>query len=267
MLLRNVFLTSIREQRRALVWWVSGMGALNVVTLLFYPSVSELPDINQFFEDAGPLLQAFMGQVEDFTSPEGFVDVELFSFMVPLLFIALGIVGGTGAIAGEEERGTLDLLLSNPLDRWRLVLDKFLANMVVITLLGIGTWAGLIVGALIVSMEISLLRLGEATLSAAFLGAAYGTFAFALGSWRGKRGLAAGITAAVAVASYLVNSFAPLVDALEPTKRLSLFHYYSAAQPVANGVDPLHVAVLGAFTLVFLGVAILAFERRDLGIG
>ena len=267
MMLRNVFLTSVREQRRSLAWWVAGMGALNIVTMLFYPSFAELPEINEILEDAGPLLQAFVGDIEDFTSPEGFVDAELFAFMVPLLFIALGILGGSGAVAGEEERGTLDLLLSNPLNRWRVVVDKFAANMVVLVVLAVGTWGGLVVGALAVSMDISLARMAEATVSAALLGAAFGTLALALGSWRGKRGAAAGIAAAAAVGSYLLNSFAPLVDAIEPLKNLSLFHYYSSARPLVNGLDPAHALVLAAATLTLLAAALVMFERRDLGVG
>ena len=266
-MLRNVFLASIREQRRSLAWWVGGMGVLNVVTLLFYPSVAAMPEINAILEDAGPLLQAFVGQIEDITSPAGFVDIELFSFMIPLLFIALGIFGGSGAIAGEEERGTLDLILSNPLNRWRLLVDKFAANMAVVALLAAGTWAGLVIGALAVSMDISMVRLAEATISAALLGAAFGTFALALGSWQGKRGTAAGIASAAAVASYLINSFAPLVDALEPLKHLSLFHYYSSARPLFDGLDPVHVLVLAVVTVLLFGVALVTFERRDLGIG
>ena len=44
--------------------------------------------------------------------------------MVPLLLMIAAIGAGAGAIAGEEERGTLELLLANPLSRRRLVLEK-----------------------------------------------------------------------------------------------------------------------------------------------
>ena len=40
--------------------------------------------------------------------------------MVPLLLLIAAIGAGAGAIAGEEERGTLDLLLSLPVSRRRL---------------------------------------------------------------------------------------------------------------------------------------------------
>ena len=101
-MLRNVFLKSMQEQRRSLFWWVLGLGALNIVTMLFYPSFADRPELNEIFEDLGPLVEAFVGQIEDFTSPEGFTDSQLFSFMIPLLFVAFGIFSGSGSIAGEE---------------------------------------------------------------------------------------------------------------------------------------------------------------------
>ena len=44
--------------------------------------------------------------------------------MVPLLLLVAAIGAGARAIAGEEERGTLDLLLSTPVSRRRLALEK-----------------------------------------------------------------------------------------------------------------------------------------------
>jgi ABC-2 type transport system permease protein len=266
-MLSNVLLKSILDQRRSLFWWVVGLGGLNIVTLLFYPSFADRPELNDILKDSGAFVEALVGQIEDFTSPEGFVDSQLFSFMIPLLFVAFGIFGGSGAIAAEEERGTLDLLLSNPLDRWRIVLEKFGANMAAMALLGIGTWVGLVIGALIVSMDISYVRLAEATLSAALLGAVFGTFALAVGSARGKRGSAAGIAAAVCVGTYLLNTLAPLVDQLASFTRVSPFHYYNSGMPLFNGLDPVHGFVLLALTSALVAIAIVTFERRDLGIG
>ena len=266
-MLRNVFLKAIQEQRRSLFWWVVGMSTLNVGTLLFYPVIKDATGINELMQEFGPLMEPFMGGIEDITSPEGYIHSQLFSFMIPLLFIALGITVGSGAIAGEEERGTLDLLLSNPLDRWRVVVEKFGANLVAMALLAIGTWGGLVVGVLMVKMDISYVRLAEATIGSALLGGTFGALAFALGSAWGKRGAAAGITSAVAVAASMLDTLAQFVDWLEPLRFASPFYYYNSGSPLVNGLDPLHVLVLAGLTAALLAVAVVTFERRDLGIG
>src|SRR3712207_6870721 len=50
------------------------------------------------------------------------------SFLVPLALAFFPILASAGAIAGAEERGTMDVLLSNPIPRWQLVAGSFAAT-------------------------------------------------------------------------------------------------------------------------------------------
>ena len=194
-MLHNVFLKTLWDQRWSLPWWTIGLVALAVITLLFYPFVRDTPLLDELTE----------------WMPE----VLLRAFVVPLVLLAYAIVEGTGAIAGEEERGTLDLLLSNPLTRRRVVVEKFAALM--------GTTLVLAIGVAIVEMEISLGRVAEANLSARFLGMTFGAWALALGSITGKRGLSIGVASVLGFAAYFLNALAPLVKSLEPLTKLSPF--------------------------------------------
>jgi ABC-2 type transport system permease protein len=61
------------------------------------------------------LLSAFgMDRGMDITMGSGYLSAYLFGMMVPLLLILLAISYGARLIAGEEDRGTLDLLASLP---------------------------------------------------------------------------------------------------------------------------------------------------------
>ena len=62
-----------------------------------------------------------------FGTPVGAGVFELFSLMAPLLLIVFSIGAGASAIAGEEDRHTLELLLANPVSRCRIVLEKLAA--------------------------------------------------------------------------------------------------------------------------------------------
>ena len=102
------------------------MAALMVAV---YPSVRDNPALNKMVESYPEALKAssaFGGNV-DYASGAGYLSSELFSFMVPLLLLVAAIGAGARATAGEEERGTLDLLLANPISRRRLVLEKLAA--------------------------------------------------------------------------------------------------------------------------------------------
>ena len=266
-MLRNLFLKTLRDQRKSLMWWGIGMAALAVITILFYPSFRDTSEFDEIYEQMPEaLVRAFAGGVSDFTSPEGFLNSQVFALIVPLLFLVFAIARGSGAIAGEEERGTLDLLLSNPLTRRRIVVEKYAAIIVAISVLALVLWLGAAIGALAVDMDISLGRMAEATLSAALLGMAFGALALTLGCATGKRGLSIGVASALGVAVYFLNALAPLVEALEPLSKLSPFYYYIDADPLTNGLNLLHAAVLIGLAVVLLTGALITFERRDLAV-
>ncbi len=68
------------------------------------------------------------------------------------------------------------------------------------------------------------------------------------------------------MAAYLVNSLAPLVDAVKPYRKLSLFYYFIGAHPLANGLNLGHAGVLVGVTVLLLVVGLAAFQRRDVGV-
>ena len=263
-MLRNVFLKTLRDQRRSLLWWGIGVVALTSLTVAFYPAFSDVPDFDEIFEQMPEALtRMFAGEFTDLTSPEGFLNGQLFFFVIPLMFVIFAVLGGSAAIAGEEGAGTLNLLLTSPTPRWRVVVHKFGAVAVATLVLALLMWVGLAVGAVVVGMDISLVKLAAACLSTALLAVAFGTFALALGCITGARGLSAGAASAVALAAYFLNALAPLSDALTPLQKLSPFYYFIGADPLANGLNALHVVVLLGLTAAALGVALFTFERRD----
>lgn len=266
-MLRTLFLKSIRDQQRSLPWWIVGIVGISMMTILFYPSLADMPGLDDLTEQLPEaLLAAFAGEFSDFTSPAGFLNSQLFFFLLPLVFMFFAIAGGSSAIAGEEERGTLDLLLANPIPRWRIVVEKFAAIIVLTLVLAFALFLALAIGALVVDMDIGLLALAQVTTSVFLLAAAFGSLSLALGCLTGKRGLSIGLSAGIGLGAYFLNAMAPLVHSLEGYRVLSPFYYYIGADPLANGLNAVHVLVLLGLITVPLAVAVWGFGRRDLAV-
>ena len=156
-MLRNVLLKSLRDQRRALLWWGIGLVILAAFTMAFYPSFADAPEFDKLLEEMPEwLAKSFAGDVSDLSSPEGYLNSNLFVLFLPLLFMIFAIAQGSGTIAGEEDRGTLELLLSNPLARWRVVAEKIGAMAIATLVLAFAFWLALAIGAAAVGMEISI---------------------------------------------------------------------------------------------------------------
>ena len=161
-MLRNIVLKTLHDRRRSLLFWGIGFILLGAIMIAFFPVIRDAPFISEYLESfPEEFLALFAGEVTDYTSPEGFLNGELFFLMYPLLLLIYAIGFGSGAIAGEEERGTLDLLLYNPINRWRLVLEKFIAMLICILLLVVVFWAALAIGGAIIDMGLNLLRLAQ----------------------------------------------------------------------------------------------------------
>ena len=259
----SILLRSLRDQQKSLLWWFLGIAILMLITVLLYPSIGAAPEMEALFEDMPPAFQVFVGEIGDITSPEGYLNSQLFALMIPLLFMFYCIGQGSGSIAGEEAAGTMDLLLANPITRTRVVLEKFGAMLAGGMVLGFATVFGLVVGALIVDMDITMSRLSEATLVSLLVGYLFGGLALLLGCWTGRRSLSIGVSVGVGVATYLLNGFAVIISWLEPYRFLSPFHYATSNDPLSNGLDLTDTLVLVAVAAVLLIGAVFTFERRD----
>ena len=265
-MLRSVAGKGMHDARRGFAWWSIGLVALVAMIVSVYPSIRDNTELNRLVEQYPEALKAFIafGGSLDYSSAAGYLGSELFSFMLPLLFLVAAVGAGAGAIAGEEERGTLDLLLSMPRSRRRIAGEKLVAVAAELTALAAVLWAALWVAVRVAGMDVSAAHLGAASFSVLLLAMLFGTLAFALGAATGRRSVAIGVTAATAVAAYLVSSLAPLVSSIESIRAVSPFYHYAASDPLRSGLDGGHVVFLAAATLVTAVAGVLLFGRRDL---
>lgn len=267
-MLNNIFLKTLRDQQSSLLFWGIGLIAMAIIMALFYPSISSMPSINQYIQELPEgMMEMFIGtEIPDYTSPVGYFGTELYSFMVPLLFLIFGIGFGTGAIAGEEEKGTLDFLLANPVPRWRVTIEKFGVMTVCMLLLAFVFWASLAICVVTINIDISLFRLLEATLNAFMVSMVFATLALFIGCLKGNRGLALGISGGLAVLAYLLNTLGSIVEGLKDYRFLSPFYHYMEPNTLQNGIDPAHILVLLGLVLIFFVASIPVFSRRDIAV-
>lgn len=265
-MLRSVFSKTLVEQRRSLLWWALGLAMATLLTTAFYPSVRDnavaLSDVIRSLPEG--LRNALLGQSANFFSPEGYLQARLFSLFAPLLLMIYAIGAGARAIAGEEEQNTLDILLSTPVPRRRVFLDKAWAMLVALAGLSVVLLLAAAVTGPPFDVSIPLGRLASAVAACFLLASAFGASALAIGAATGRRSLAIGVTSGAAAGTYLIDVLALSVDGLGWLQRVSPFYYYRASEPLSNGLDVGHAAGLAILPIAAIAAGVLAFERRDL---
>ena len=206
---------------------------------------------------------AFLGPGGDFTSPTGYINTELLSWLAPIVFIAFAIGVAGRALAGEEEDGTLSLLLAYPVRAavWRCRSSRRWPCWSPRSAWRSGrhwrsprpSWA-----------RRSAPPIFEAVLLFTLLALAIGSVTLATGAATGRRSAGAAVGAGVAVAMYLLNTLAQISGAMHPYRVLSLFYYSGGTTPLGRGLGAIDVAVLVGTTLVLLALTLVLFERRDI---
>lgn len=269
-MLNNVALKTLRDRRRSLFWWIVGIFGYLLGIGAFYPIVRDNQEQFEALLDTYPdefLAIMGVGSEENLFDPIGFMQAEAFGWVVPLVFAIYGVVQGARAVAGEEEDGTIDLVMATSLTRLGLVWQKWLALVLAELVLGLAVFVSLAVDSVLFGVEIPVGNIAAGVLMAVLLGVFFGSLALAVGTGTGLRGLTVGVVTFVAAGTYLLNSLGGFVELLDALQPISPFYYYDASNPLRHGLDADHALTLGGLAVVFLGVGLMAVRRRDLGVG
>ncbi|HEV8452593.1 MAG TPA: ABC transporter permease subunit [Gaiellales bacterium] len=200
----------------------------------------------------------------DYSTLTGWLQSEIVATYGPLVFCAVGITTAAATTTGDEDERVLATLLAHPVLRTRLLLAKTLALTLLMIAVSIATWLGLLAGVAIAGGGISTAHLAAQAVHLCLLGLTFATLTLALGASTGRKTVAAGGAAGIAILAFFLNGLAPLIGGLTWTRYLSPFYYYSNDRPLTNGAQWDHLAVLAAVSLILVGVALAGFRQRDL---
>ncbi len=259
---RNIFLKTLSDGRRSMLYVGIGLFALGLYVAVLYPDISE--GFAGMIDDLPEFLQGIIGDAAEFATPEGFFTTQPFTVIGPITIMALAINRGMSAVAGEEEGNTLDQLLGNPVSRTSVVIHKSMALIVSCIPPVIFLGASLVLGGLILDYTFSSSGLIQMLISLLLLGYAMGFLSLGIGAATGSKSLAMAIPSAVAAVGYVVNLLAPQVESLTFTRYISVMHYYIGDKPFINGITPWHALVLIGIAVVPLIVGLYRFNERDL---
>jgi ABC-2 type transport system permease protein len=258
----SVYEKTLRDQR----WQVLGFGialaAMSSTAVFLWPSVR---DTLQNFE-LPAAIKAFIGTDLSIATAAGYLSARYFGW-VDILLIVYAVIAGTGAIAGEESGGTMDLLLAQPIARRAVVLQK--VGAVVIgsaAIIAIG-WLGFALSIPFVRIDVSLADTAIASANMLPITLLF----FALSLWAGavapSRGVAAGMTIGFATAAYFIGTLANGVDSLRGLRYATPFYYYGSGSSLVHGIAWSHAGLLLGLAAGFVVLTVWTFERRDVSTG
>jgi len=259
-----VFLQTLKDKARGNVLAILLILVFVTYMVMMFPEVQKMTGLDEIMNN--PAFQAILGKNVDFTSFDGFMSLEAFGLSSVVICGYLGFISAS-FLAGEIEMKTIDLLLSQPVTRVRLVVDRYGALVPMIVLLVLAMFAGLFAGTKYMNIDASYPWFAWALAFMALFMLAFGAIALFISAIMSDGRAAALVSLGLLIVMYFLETVGQTVEKLDPIRSLSLFHYVQYSQIlIFHDLSIGNFAVLAAVTAVFLALAAFAFQRRDINV-
>jgi ABC-2 type transport system permease protein len=267
--MQSIIWRSLKDKRlQLLIISGSALGFLEMYIALFPTLQKQASQMAKLLQDyPETMLKAFNIDKSSLTFERvgQFLAMEQFSFIWPILAIVLVISFANYAFAGEKERGTIELLLSQPISRTRLFFARYLTGLIAIVVFclisilaifpltklhGIDAQANGVLLLLIISLLFAWAVYGIAFLASVIF------------SEKGKATFAVG---GILILSYVLNIVANLKESLHILRYFSVFYYYNPTQAIdkihlLDGTLPVFIIII----IVTFCLGMIWFKKQDI---
>jgi len=261
---KSVFLKTLRDYRIAIFGWGIGMGLVLISPMASVAALVTTPQARQqlvslaatFAWNADPVAVDTIGGYATFK-------IGIFMFLIAIW----PLLAGSRMLRGEEDRGSLDVLLSLPRRRLNVALEKLAAMWTALFAMGVLIGLLAFVGGKKFGGDFGL---GDALLfglNLALICAVFGGLALLISQFTQEQGPAAGWTAGLLLVFIVLDMVHRVVPNTEWISRLSPIYYYNLSKPLipSYGTNPGAMIFQLALAAVLGGAAIWLFVRRDVG--
>lgn len=253
-------------------WLIGILPPLIVVLFIFmitgiWPSIEDqMVGFQEILQN--PVYEVFLGQlgIGDISTFQGFFNIEIF-VVLEMMMIFIAMLIPARMITSEVDKRTLDIAISYPISRWRLVLEKFSVYLIYNLLYPLIIVPSTIIVNQIIKAEFNYVMLTYAAIGTWLLFFAIGAISLLCGAifLEGKKAI--GAAAGIILGMWVLVRFSGFIDELDFLKYLSLFHYLNAAEIFKAGAMPLgELFIVIGVGLAALISALIIFEKRELAI-
>ena len=261
---RSIYLKSLRDYRVPILGWGLGLGALMATVLVAVPTIFATPAAKAAVVSLGASY-AWIAEPIKIDTAGGYAT---WKYGITILVVVIWpLLAGTGMLRGEEERGSLDVLLAAPRGRVRVVLEKLAALWTALLIFGVIVGLLTFAGGAKLNGEVTLGGTLGFGINLALICAVFGSVGFLVSQFTQERRTASGLTAALLLVAIVVDMVHRVVANTEWLSRLSPVYYYNLSKPLVPGygVNLGAMVFLAALTGVFAGAGVWFFARRDVG--
>ena len=250
--------THLSDRRRSVIAWGLPLGLMSAFIVAIFPSVED--SLSKVTQDYPSGLKEAFG-IGELANVEQYLQAEMLSLIVPLALGYLAVRAISSGLSGAAETGRLDVLLSAPVSRSRLVAAGFIATAIELAAVLVVTGLLTGIGSILSGADLSF---GPAVAGFANvwpLALVFAGLGVVATGWSLRTSVVTGAVAGALVAMYVIDLIGRLDPGLSEIRYVSVFKYYGNA--IEDGIDPLAFVGVTAAAVLLALLGSWLFERRD----
>ena len=263
----NLLQRELRGGFRSLIIWSLSVGAYNFLMMSVYPAfkinAERISELMAIFPEA--MIKAFGLDRLSMADPIGFYATEVYIMMILFGSIFAALLGA-GILAKEEDEKTIEFLLSTPLSRNGLLLQKILAFVIILVAFNASvTMLTLIAFALSLGgTDFSLAALLRLSVAPFFAQLTFASIGFLAALFLKRRRSVYSFSIGLAIGSYFVGMISLMAERFAWLRWLSPTRYIEAVDIVTEGLNLGYLAILTGASAAALITAYILYRRRDI---
>lgn len=253
----------MKRNRIALIVWTAAIALLIMVCLIIFPDMKgQVNELNAAFSSMGGFTEAFGMDQLNFGELMGFYGLECGNILgIGGAFFAAYL--GVTALADEEKNHTAEYLLTHPVSRSRIVLEKLVRILLQIIILNAVSILTALAVTAAIGEEFQMKEFCLLHLAYLLLQIEIAAVCFCISSFLRRSGI--GIGLGLAAILYFLNIIANITEDAEWLKYITPFGYVEAADIIHSAeIDPVLAAIGCAVTAVGIGIAFFQYCRKDI---
>ncbi len=256
--LRSVYTRSLRMLAVPACWWTLGIVGFAAWMFVVVKQIeAKLATIYQ----SSPFLKDLISRVGGSDVATNASILSALYTILPLLLMAFAVTQ-VNRWSADEEDGRLELLLSTPQPRLRVLLGRFAALTTVIIMMGLLTLAVTVVTSVATGLQLDGGNLAAASLGMIPLGLLVAAIGYLFSGWL-RTAVDTGLLSFLLVIWFFISFVGPGLNWSDATLRLSVFYYYGT--PLLHGLSLGNMLAVLAVGVVALALAAVRFVRKDIG--
>jgi ABC-2 type transport system permease protein len=264
--MKSIIHWSLWQRKMFVFGWSIFTLSIIGIKMVVYPSFKDQADqLQKQFESLPPAMIKLIGGSTDFFSPVGYLNSQVYFFILPLILSIVSVVVFASSIGKEEESTSIENILARPISRTKFVVAKYIYSCLVTLIIALVALTITIIFVQLVNVDVPIKNILVVNLACFLLAISVGSISFVLSAgWLMTKKFATGAGLFFAIGGFVVSSLAATVSWLKGVSYIFPFEYYKSEDILYGNFHLSNLWVYIGIIVVCFGLSIIFFKTRDL---